>query len=465
MLQKNGMSVSAASCYVNTGNGPRLSVLEIGLEDSVAVIEPDTGFWSIVQADTFPGVLVGSVKDGFIQHQKLLTDDMNYVRFGLRHSAVYFNPTERCNMNCTYCYLPESIRRQGKNMSKEEVCAALERLLLFFKETLPEDIKPQIIFHGSEPLMAKEAVFYGIERYLDHFQFGVQTNGTLLDQEAISFLTDNNISIGISLDGSRTETANCDRKNWQGKGFFDHIVKVIEQLSDYPALNVMSTITANNVQELPQLVDFYYQLGLDMAMFNPVRCTQPGGRQVKPDDETLLHFFCVALDRCLELYESTGKKVVIASFANIMAGILAPTGRKLMCDITPCGGGRCFFAVSALGDIYPCSEFIGIPEFNCGNLFTQDLKEIVQAKQMEAVKHRIAENIYPCSSCAIRHFCGAPCPAEVYMVTGKLNSPSPYCRFYEGLIRYAFRIIAQGKEEVFLWHDWQEETEELVQLN
>jgi hypothetical protein len=35
----------------------------------------------------------------------------------------------------------------------------------------------------------------------------------------------------------------------------------------------------------------------------------------------------------------TGRKLVDANFANILIAILAPTARRLMCDISPCGGG------------------------------------------------------------------------------------------------------------------------------
>ncbi len=35
--------------------------------------------------------------------------EMGVLRFGLKPSAVYFNPAERCNLNCDYCYIPEII--------------------------------------------------------------------------------------------------------------------------------------------------------------------------------------------------------------------------------------------------------------------------------------------------------------------------------------------------------------------
>lgn len=131
-----------------------------------------------------------------------------------------------------------------------------------------------------------------------------------------------------------------------------------------------------------------------------------------------------------------------------------------MCDISPCGAGRCFFAVSAHGGVFPCSEFIGFPEFNGGNLFKDSLQGILQSKFFLKVTRRKAEEIVPCRTCAIRHFCGAPCPAEVKAVSGTLAAPSPYCTFYEELVRYAFRVIAMEREEAYLWDGWQDETEE-----
>ena len=77
-----------------------------------------------------------------------------------------------------------------------------------------------------------------------------------------------------------------------------------------------------------------------------------------------------------------------------------------------------------------------------------------------AVTKRKVEEINPCSHCAIRHFCGAPCPAEIYSLNGTLNAPSPYCEFFEEQVRYAFRLIAQKQEEAFLWENWLENTEE-----
>lgn len=450
----------AAPLYANTGYGPQLAVLEVGLQDQVAVVEPDSAFWALVDRTALNDALSGSLLRDLHRQSKDFLKEMDILRFGLTPSAAYFNPTERCNFNCSYCYLPETMRRDGKTMNPEELCGALETLSEYFTGVLPNGDKPQLIFHGSEPMLARDAVFAGIERFHDRFHFGVQTNATLLDDEAIEFLTTRGVGIGISLDAPEAETADRTRKNWAGTGAFGRVVEVMDKLASYPAFNVITTVTSVNVKSLSQMVDFYHEHRIGVVMFNPVRCTRKGGHELKPANDVLVKHFFRALDRTYELFEQTGRRMVVANFANVLAGIVAPTGRRLMCDISPCGGGRCFFAVSAHGDVFPCSEFIGFDEFSGGNLYRDGLDRILKTDAFTRITSRRTEDIKPCDQCAIRHFCGAPCPAEVQMVSGRLDAPSPYCEFYEEQVRYAFRVIAEGREDAYLWPGFEEETEE-----
>ena len=116
--------------------------------------------------------------------------EMQTLRFGLKPSAVYFNPTERCNLNCTYCYIPEKMRRKRAAHVAGAGCSRPWRMLKrYFRTTVPKGSLPQIVFHGAEPLLNREAVFAGIEQFADDFRFGIQTNATLLDDSAIEFLT------------------------------------------------------------------------------------------------------------------------------------------------------------------------------------------------------------------------------------------------------------------------------------
>ena len=450
----------------NTGYGPHLDLIDIGSESHVGVVQADTAFWSLVpKDDAASAVLDGGLRRTFERKRSAFEKEMHGLRFGLVPSAVYFNPTERCNLNCDYCYLPATMRRKGRHMSADEACEALGILKAYFTKTLPKGTRPQIVFHGSEPLLARDVVFDAIDRFKDDFRFGVQTNATLLDDSAIEFLTSRGIGIGISLDGHTAAIAGRTRKNWNRQGVFDKVVDAMDRLRGYAGFNVIATVSEANVRSLTRIVDFFHKHGVSIAMLNPVRCTRKGGRDLKPDNALLAREFTKALDRTYELWQKTGRKLAIANFANVLVGIVAPAARRLMCDISPCGGGRCFFAVSARGDVFPCSEFIGIKEFCGGNLFRDSLPDILKTDPFQQVTGRVVEDIEPCAQCAIRHFCGAPCPAEVHACHGRLDKPSDYCEFYEEQARYALRVIEAGREDAYLWDGWDDQTVETFRMD
>jgi uncharacterized protein len=444
------------SNYLNTGYGPQFMPVDIGHKDFTALISPESAFWTLVRKDHLGSIISdGKFISAFKKQEAEFLKEMNTLRFGLKPSAVYFNPTDRCNFNCTYCYIPEKMRRHGDNMSEEKLLKGLGILKDYFKKTLPKGRRPQIIFHGAEPLMNKEVVFTGIEKYSDYFDFGIQTNATMLDDEAIAFVKKHKVGIGISIDGPNEKTADSLRKDWKGEGYFSRISTVIEKLRDHPGFNVICTITTENMDRLSDTVDYFHKSGVKVCMLNIIRCTQKKSRTVKPGDAVAAKHYIKALDRSWTLYKKTGRKIIVANFANINFGIVAPSGRKLMCDISPCGVGRCFFAVSAKGDMFPCSEFVGVPEFNGGNLFKDNIDDVLKTDVFRLVSERKTEEIHPCKTCAIQHFCGSPCPAEAYTMNDRnIKSRGAFCEFYEEQVRYAFRLIADGKENDFLPDSW-----------
>ncbi len=460
---------SALNLYgacVNVGAGPRFDLLDIGHPEYVAVVAADSAFWTLVPKDQAATFLFGDdLAQAFVERQERFDQEMQALRFGLTPSAVYFNPTERCNLNCRYCYLPEDMRRAGVDMAPAELIRGLEILADYFQASMPAgSVLPQVIFHGSEPMLQRESVFAAIARFSSRFRFGIQTNATLLDEAALGFIRDHEVSLGISLDAHLAEINDRTRQTWGEKSVFNQVSGVLEKLAGYDNYSVICTVTQSNVTHLVDIVDFFHHHEVRVAMLNPVRCTQVGGRLVKPEDQVLARHFVAALDRTWELYQQTGRHLVIANFANILIGIVAPTARRLMCDISPCGGGRCFFAVAATGDVFPCSEFIGLPEFKGGNLFTDDLPGILASKPFRQVTERKVEDFEPCGSCAIRHFCGSPCPAEVFTTSGTMHAPAPYCNFYIEQVKYAFRILADERLDSFLWEGWNEGTEQTFAL-
>ena len=460
-------SASSSGRHLNTGNGPTIQLIDIGHPVYIALLDPDTAFWSLLKKDKISEAIddASSLMKEFRKKRDGFAQEMEVLRFGLKPSAVYFNPTERCNLNCSYCYIPEAMRREGVQMSEEQVVNALAILKEYFSPMLPEGRLPQVVFHGSEPMLARDAVFAGIDEYKADFNFGIQTNGTLLDDQSIEFLTSRSIGIGLSVDGHQAAIANSTRQNWAGEGSFGKVLSVLEKLKGYPNYNVICTVTTRNMKFLCEITDFLHEMEVPTAMLNPVRCTRQGARDIKPLDSDLSPHYLSALNRIYDLYQETGRKLVIANFANVLISIVAPSARRLMCDISPCGGGRCFFALGAEGDLFPCSEFVGVPEFNGGNLFRDEISEILETTAFRSVTGRKVEDIVPCSSCAVRHFCGSPCPAEAHEMNGGMNKPGAFCELYEDQVRYAMRLIADGKENAFLWDGWDSGTSTALEIS
>jgi len=453
------MSSNLKSNNFNTGENPSFQVLDIGHPDYAAVISPDSAFWCLSPKDGL-GKLLLSKKFNRSVKAKLsgFLTEMETLRYGLKPSAVYFNPTERCNLNCGYCYIPEKMRKSGIHMDKETMFKSFEVLKSYFKTVMPENRKPSVIFHGSEPMLNKDAMFAVIKKYGKDFDFGIQSNATLIDEEAAEFIVTNNVGLGISLDGPSEKIANSVRRDWDGAGYYDKVINVAERFKDYERFNVICTVTRENLKGLKKTVDFFHASGIRVCMLNILRCTQERSRPLKPDDASAAKYFIDALERTHELYKKTGRKLIVANFANILLAILAPSARRLMCDISPCGGGRCFFAVSAKGDMFPCSEFIGLPEFNGGNIFKDRIADVLKTEKFKKVSQRRIEDIEHCKTCAIRHFCGSPCPAEAYTMNGGLEKRGAFCEFYEEQARYAFRLIADGRENDFLYDNWDKGT-------
>ncbi len=443
--------------FLNSGAGHNLVPVDIGHDEFIAVVNPETAFWALSRKrDLADNLTNGKLSALFEEKAVEFAEEMQMLRFGLKPSAVYVNPTELCNLDCSYCYIPAEMRKNGEHMSSDRLLEAMETLKDYFDSTIDDERKPKIIFHGAEPLLNKQAVFAAIDRYQDEFGFGVQTNATALDEEAIEFLTSRGVSIGLSLDGPIAEITDRTRQSWGGKGVHDTVLQAIRRLKGYPSFSVITTATRENMHHLTAMVELFHELEVPTCMLNQVRCTLQGARDVKPDDHELATHLLQALDRSYELYQATGRKLVVANFANILLSILAPTARRLMCDISPCGGGRAFFALAPNGDLFPCSEFIGLPKFNGGNLFKDTVPKVLQSEAFRLVSERDVDTFEPCASCAIKHFCGSPCPAEAHEMNGSMEKTGAFCGFYEEQVRYAFRLIADGKADAFIWDGWDE---------
>jgi len=398
---------------------------ELTIDDIKFKIDPETCFWGLGDSDELERFYDGIKEE--------LVHEMHALRFDTDIILLYLNATDRCNANCPYCYLPKEIKSRGTSVTYEEMEEIVRKFVEFFDK---RGMKGSIVFHGAEPFMIKEEMFRIIDDYNTEVNFGIQTNGTMLTEDDVIFIKEKGINIGISFDSPDEKTDDLLR----GKGHYKKVLNDLDWFDGYERLNVVTTITKYNQRYLVEMVRFLSERKLGLCLMNPVRGTQKAAISLRPDPLELADEFIRAVDEAIDLTKN-GRRFVIGDFANLLLGIVAPSTRILMCDISPCGGGRRFLAISADGNAYPCGEFIGKEEFLGGNIFSDSIEDICDSVGFNKVRTRSVEEINECDICPFRNICGAPCPSEIDSTNGTMYKKSYYCDFYKKVIEHAFNVI------------------------
>ena len=412
-----------------------------------SIVDADSLFWAQVKKSSADATFIPEdVLALYQKHKEELLNRMDDFRSSQELTAIYIDPTDKCNAVCAYCYLPVKLRKSGRSMTYAQLDFILNKLAKYF---LASSRKQVIIFHASEPLLVKDIIFKAIKKYKHIFKFGLQTNALLLEKKDVDFLKANFVGVGISLDSHRPRVNRRNRPSGMQASNFAQAVKALDWFDGYNGLNVIATVTKHNVADLPGLVRFLHKKKVPCVLLNPVRFTRVPVTLLKPDENVFAKYFIGAVETAVKLSSKGDRKIIVGNFANTILAIVSPQARRLMCDISPCGGGRCFFTITAAGEMVPCGEFSGIQGFSGGNIFKDSIAKAMQSAAFNAVRQRKVEKIEGCSQCVFRNICGAPCPAELHS-RGNMYQKSVFCEFYKQVIQYAFKMIAQDQVKYLL---------------
>lgn len=430
--------------------GKGLSFTDIDSKWKLA-INPDNVFWALMSKGANSDFTLSDNMLSLYERVKgRLTAELNNYRFKPKLTAIYIDPTDRCNANCPYCYIPSKIRKNGTQMTTEQLDYVMKKISAYFKTSKK---KPVIIFHAAEPLLVKDAIFGVISKFKNEFHFGLQTNTLLLEESDVRFLKKHRVGVGISLDSIDPDINNRLRASKKGNGNFEKVMQAIEWFDGYEGLNVIATVTKHNVTGLSDLVRFLHSKRIGCALLNPIRVTQRSALELIPEQKVFARHFIDAVETAMELSRNSRHQTIIGNFANVILAIVAPTARRMMCDISPCGGGHCFLTITARGNMIPCGEFVGAEkEFSGGNIFETTISKAMNSRPFKEVRARIVERIEECSTCDFRNLCGSPCPAELH-IRGNMYQKAVFCEFYKDIIRYTFKIIADDKVKYLLRKD------------
>jgi len=181
---------------------------------------------------------------------------------GARAIVLRLDITNACNLKCKMCYLSGANKTKTIRFSPEQIKRIAEQL---FPKT-----KLIYLSCGFEPLMSKnfELALSLVRKYKVPYSVAV-TNGQLLNTEKIEMICRLQLSeLIVSLDSPFEKTYNSIR----GKGF-DVLIKNLKELNEYkrknalekPALRFNVTLMRENIEELPELINFASEMGVKVV--------------------------------------------------------------------------------------------------------------------------------------------------------------------------------------------------------
>lgn len=341
-----------------------------------------------------------------------------------------------CNLACTYCYtIEEGVTRQRLSVSLMK--SAVDELVSF--PTRHSNIE----FHGGEPTMAfdeiEQVVEYAAVRYKaarKPVSYSIQTNAYSLNPRMVSFFREHAFSVRVSLDGSK-QTNDRFRISHGGRGSYERVVKGIRMLQE-AGLNpaAVCVVHRGNVGRMVEMYESMAALGVPSVRFLPVFKTLHATEADWLDGDTYVEAY-LELIRHMVTRAEEGR--AICPLSNLISGELNSVSsfkREYMCMRGPCGAGTNMIALDVNGDIYPCEEMIGKPEFVIGNLNQDTMRSALENHSLvSALRSRHVDDIPECSTCTWKQLCHGGCVHKSYTHFKRLDRKSEHCAYYKRIYR------------------------------
>ena len=178
--------------------------------------------------------------------------------------------TDLCNLKCSYCFL-SSDRTKGNTMEDSTIDLFIQKLTNVVDKYHINRLN--IRFAGGEPLLKFDVlkdIYSKINnkfRYKLHITYSIISNLTNITSEVVSFLIQNDISIGFSIDGIG-DFNNINRLMKNGGDSFSLIQKNIDLLIDAGVnkMGALVVVSDNNLDGLLDLVHFFVEKRLSYRL-------------------------------------------------------------------------------------------------------------------------------------------------------------------------------------------------------
>ncbi|MDE1310369.1 radical SAM protein [Vibrio aestuarianus subsp. cardii] len=173
----------------------------------------------------------------------------------INSATVVLKITERCNINCKYCYFFNKDNQEYVNHSPIIKSETVSDVIDFLDQAISDlgICKMTISFHGGEPLMMGKKRFTSMmEKFQEKngytsMMFCIQTNGTLIDEEWANIFNKYRINVGVSLDGPE-HIHNLNRIDKSNKGTYESVIngiKLLKKMIGAEHISIMSVANVN----------------------------------------------------------------------------------------------------------------------------------------------------------------------------------------------------------------------------
>jgi uncharacterized protein len=362
-----------------------------------------------------------------------------------REYQVFVKPVGAvCNLSCSYCYYLEKKGLFPEDHHSLMDDATLEKYIIQNIEASDDEFI-SFSWHGGEPLLA------GIDFYrkaLGYQSFhkpegkvilnGIQTNGTLIDEEWARFLSENNFLVGVSF-----------RKKKSGEGTWHNVVNGFQLLLKAGVIpEILCVVNSENVKYPLEIYNYFKQTGAKYMTFLPLveqDINSPTGvseKSVPP--EAFGYFLSSVFD---EWVENDVGNIKVQIFEE--AARCAFNQEHTLCIFrVNCGGVP---VVEHNGDFYSCDHYVNSDHL-LGNINETSLADLLDCdRQIAFGMDKSLTLPVSCNQCEVRKFCNGECPKNRFIDApdgeARLNYLCPGYRYFFNHCLPFVEAVRQAFEE------------------
>jgi len=325
---------------------------------------------------------------------------------------MYLLLADGCNLDCRYCFIKSPIS-QRINFTLMDAKTAIKSIEFFARLLVlnPKDRRfknpPTILFYGGEPLLNVPVFISSVKKIRESKENGklpsdaviiLLTNATLLTDEVIDIISENNVRVSVSLDGPK-KFHDANRIFVNQEGTFDIVRENIYRLKKAGIeISISCTITNESVEQLDTIFEWIIsEFDIRSLGFN-ILLDVPG--KVKTSEEYIMR----ATKRIITCYEIGRQKGIYED--RIMRKVKAFTLQYL--HINDCGGCGNQIVVAPDGRIGPCQAYLTSRKFFSGSIHDDSFDPFTDNVFIEWSK-RSPFNMEGCLYCEAIGLCGGGC--------------------------------------------------------